>query len=861
MKVSQNTCHGRRWQIIAIFVIFCSCVAPSKIRAQVKPVRRVLIIYELGLSSPSVSALDQQIRAALEDSPFQIELYREYLETTLFPDPKSQKEIRADYIHKYRDRTPDLVITLGPTPLRFLLDSHETSFKDVPVVFGGLSGSPVKDANLNSQFTGVWDTVEPAETLQVALRLQAGTKHVVVVGGMDAFDLELEHWFRERLHSYESKLDFIYLTDLPMAKLLERLRQLPAHTIVLLAHIGLDGAGTHFVGASQADPMIVKAANAAVYSPSDVDLGHGEVGGYLDSFVVQGKIIGEMAVRILKGERPQDIPMVRGANVYMFDWQALKHWGLNEKNLPAGSIVLNRQPTVWELYLWYIIGGIVLLLLQTLLIFGLLRQRAKRRNAETELGMTYDRLRQAVEAGKCVGWDWDAKTGCDRWFGDLQTMFGIQSDNYSGRMEDFYRRVHPEDRALVGKAVADARQNREPFIAEFRVLRLDGTVRWINARGQFYYGANGAAVRMLGMAVDITERKQAEQVLREGEERFRVVANTAPVMIWMSGTDKLRTYVNQPWLVFTGRPLEAELGEGWVESVHPKDLNRCMDPYTQAFDRRESFQTEYRLRRHDGEYRWLSDIGVPRFNPDHSFAGYIGSATDVTERKLAEESLADVGRKLIEAHEEERTWIARELHDDVNQRMALLAIELDRWNQQLPPSAVEFHDHIHHASQRISDIANDIQALSHRLHSSKLEYLGLVAAAKSFCRELSEQQKVEIDFSHTAIPRSVPKEISLCLFRVLQETLQNAVKHSGVRHFKVELCGTEREIQLTVSDLGVGFDPQDAIYRRGLGLISMRERMQLVSGEISIKSRPGGGTTIHARVPFSSSSDSARAAG
>jgi signal transduction histidine kinase len=228
----------------------------------------------------------------------------------------------------------------------------------------------------------------------------------------------------------------------------------------------------------------------------------------------------------------------------------------------------------------------------------------------------------------------------------------------------------------------------------------------------------------------------------------------------------------------------------------------------------------------------------------------VGINIDVTERKLAEESLADVGWKLIEAHEEERAWIARELHDDINQRMALLAIELDRWNQQLPPSAVEVHDHIHHASQRLSDIAKDIQALSHRLHSSKLEYLGIVAAAKSFCKELSEQQKVKIDFGHTNIPRSVPKEISLCLFRVLQETLQNAVKHSGVRHFKVELCGTEEEIQLTVSDLGAGFDPQDAIHRRGLGLISMRERMQLVSGEISIKSHPGDGTTIHARVPF-----------
>jgi len=369
-----------------------------------------------------------------------------------------------------------------------------------------------------------------------------------------------------------------------------------------------------------------------------------------------------------------------------------------------------------------------------------------------------------------------------------------------------------------------------------------------------------ASIPFMVLAALAEEHEQGAQVVRESEERFRLVANTAPVMIWMAGTDRLCTYVNQPWLEFTGRPLEAELGNGWVENVHPEDLSSCMHTYTEAFDRRESFQMEYRVRRHDGKYRWVSDIGVPRFNPDHFFAGYIGSATDVTERKLAEESLANIGRRLIEAHEEERTWIARELHDDVNQRMALLAIELDRWNQQLPPSAVEFHDHIHHASQRLSGIAADIQALSHRLHSSKLEYLGIVAAAKSFCKELSEQHKVEIDFNHTAIPGSVPKEISLCLFRVLQETLQNGVKHSGVQHFKVELCGTEGEIQLTVSDLGVGFDPQDAIHHRGLGLISMRERMLLVSGEISIKSQPGGGTTIHARVPFDSRSDSARVA-
>jgi PAS domain S-box-containing protein len=727
---SEATSHGRRCQIAAIVLIFCSGMAPCRIGAQVKPIRRVLIVYELGLSSPSVAVLDQQIRAVLEDSSFQIELYREYLETTLFSDPKAQKEIREGYIHKYRDRPPDVVITLGPSPLRFLVDSHETSFKDVPVLFGGLSGAPVKDVNLDSQFTGVWDRVEPAETLEVALRLQPGTKHVVVVGGMDAYDLELEGWFRERLHSYESRLDFTYLSDIPMAQLLERLRKLPPHTIVLIAHIGLDAAGAHFVGASQADPMIVKAANAPVYGPSDVDLGHGEVGGYLDSFALQGKIIGEMAVRILKGERPQDIPIVRDSDVYMFDWQALKRWGLDEKNLPAGSIVLNRQPTIWDLYKWYFLGGVGLLLVQTLMIFGLLWQRS--------------------------------------------------------------------------------------------------------------------------------ELRKSEKALRESEERFHLVADTAPVMIWMSGTDRKCSYVNKTWLDFTGRPLEAELGDDWAGGLHPDDSARCLQTYTEAFDRREWFETQYRLRRHDGKYRWVLDKGVPRFNPDHTFAGYIGSCIDITDRKLAEETMSTIGRRLIEAHEEERTWIGRELHDDINQRLALLAAELDRWGQRIPP-ADEFIAQVLSTQWRITQIAKDVQGLSHRLHSSKLEYLGLATAAKSFCREMSEQSKVEVQFTQTGIPRSLPKEISLCLFRVLQEGLQNAVKHSGVRSFTVDLYGTEEAIELTVEDTGGGFEEQEAFTRPGLGLISMRERLQMVRGEFEVKSKPGAGTKIYARVPINTQSHRAMA--
>lgn len=370
-----------------------------------------------------------------------------------------------------------------------------------------------------------------------------------------------------------------------------------------------------------------------------------------------------------------------------------------------------------------------------------------------------------------------------------------------------------------------------------------------------------ASITFMVLAAVAEEHEQAAHIVRESEERFRLVANTAPVMIWMAGRDRLCTYVNQPWLEFTGRPLEAQLGNGWAEGIHAEDLQRCMETYSQAFEQRESFAMEYRVRRHDGEYRWMVDIGVPRFNPDGSFAGYIGSCLDITDRKLAEDALTNVGRKLIEAHEEERTWIARELHDDIAQRIAVLAVELERCGDQAPRSLVDLHKNLTLVYQRVSDLGKDVQALSHRLHSSKLEYLGLVSAAKSFCHDLSEQRDVRIEFKYSEIPASLPKEISLCLFRVLQEALQNAVKHSTEHNFVVEMRGSNEGITLKVTDSGIGFDWQQVMSRRGLGLISMRERLRLVNGELSIQSAPGRGTVVLARVPVGSEGRSVAVAG
>jgi signal transduction histidine kinase len=230
--------------------------------------------------------------------------------------------------------------------------------------------------------------------------------------------------------------------------------------------------------------------------------------------------------------------------------------------------------------------------------------------------------------------------------------------------------------------------------------------------------------------------------------------------------------------------------------------------------------------------------------------------TDITDLKRAEEALAGMTRKLIESQEQDRARIGRELHDDVNQRLAMLSIELE----QLQDDPSELQKRVQELQKRISEISNDVQALSHDLHSSKLEYLGVAVTMKSWCKEFSERQKLEIDF-RSDVPSVLPLEVGLSLFRVLQEALNNAMKHSAARRVEVQLREDSGEIHLVISDMGRGFDVEAALQGKGLGLTSMQERVRLVNGTIAIDSKPMGGTTIRVRVPLGSEKLSKRAVG
>jgi PAS domain S-box-containing protein len=358
------------------------------------------------------------------------------------------------------------------------------------------------------------------------------------------------------------------------------------------------------------------------------------------------------------------------------------------------------------------------------------------------------------------------------------------------------------------------------------------------------------AFLITGLLYQRAQRTKAEAVLRESEKRFRVMANTTPSLIWMCDTRAEITYLNDRWIAFTSTNQDAGYGNLWSARLHPDDVKRVTEIIFHALKVQQPFSNEFRLRRSDDVYRWMFNVASPRVNGDGSFAGFIGSIIDTTDQKLAQQALAKVSGQLIEAQEKERSRIARDLHDDICQRLALLSMELERVNRSPSGLSKPVADDISQIRRHCSEIADDVQSLSHQLHSFKLDYLGIAAAIKGCCRELSKQHDVDIEFTAFNVPVGLPKDISLCLFRVAQEALHNAVKYSGTSRYTVELRGMSDRIQLKVNDSGAGFDVEEARKNRGLGLASMQERVHLVSGSISVESKLGEGTTILVYVPI-----------
>jgi PAS domain S-box-containing protein len=630
----------------------------------------------------------------------------------------SYQDSLAETFHRaYKKVKLDVAVVSSIEALQFVTHYRDKILPGVPIVFYALSAKELEGQRMPADITGRTSEVGLRETIDLALRLHPDTQAVAIVTEAPGFWWEAA---RSELYRHRDRVKEIDLFGPPGNEILDRIAALPAHTLILFQLATLSAKESDITAN---DILAAAAQHLPTYCAWKSSFILGCVGGAYVNWEKYIESTAETAARVLSGERPENIPVVDDSNFETeVDWRELRRWHIPVSALPPGTVILYREPTLWERGRKYAIAAIVLILAQALLIAALLWQHARKRKAEA--------------------------------------------------------------------------------------------------------------------------------VLRESEKRFRVMADTTPSLVWMCDSHGKIIYRNERLIAFTGPDPAVGFSDTWASYVHPDDLRSLLDTVSQALKDHKPFSTEYRLRRGDGAFRWMFDVASPRVNGDGSFAGLIGSAVDVTDQKLAQQALEKMSGQLIEAQERERSRIARELHDDICQRLALLSVEIEEAHLASAVREEDTTKSLEQIGRLCNEIATDVQSLSHQLHSSILDYLGVATGLEGLCDELSKQYDLQIEFSARDVPKQLPKDISLCLFRVAQEALHNAVKYSGVRDFTVELTATDDTVELVVSDEGAGFDVQQAGAKGGLGLISMHERANLVHGTFSVDSAPGEGTKILVTVPL-----------
>jgi signal transduction histidine kinase len=343
--------------------------------------------------------------------------------------------------------------------------------------------------------------------------------------------------------------------------------------------------------------------------------------------------------------------------------------------------------------------------------------------------------------------------------------------------------------------------------------------------------------------------KQREAELDESAQQLSLSADAAEVGIWTKSFDDKEFWASDKWFELFGlEPSGTLTFDKFFQRVHPDDIDMVETAIIQARDGGVRYEVEYRVIMPTGELRWISSLGKFEFvdgEPSH----LRGASVDITKRKLAETAAHELGRKLMGAQEKERARLARELHDDLSQSLALLSIKLEVLARK-PGDAGSVKKQVRALTSQIQRLSSDVHRISHELHPAKLEQLGLEAALRGFCREIATAHGIRVEFDAPDVPRSLPNDISLCLYRVAQESLQNVVKHSGASFANVRINVDGGEVRLAVSDNGCGFDAEAVKTKEALGLVSMDERIRSVQGAFKLESTPGAGTKIEVQIPI-----------
>jgi PAS domain S-box-containing protein len=645
---------GRRLPLgKAVTVLLAACcfmILPSR-PVQAQPVKNILVLHEGWEKWPSNALVNSQLQAVFGgDGSFEVHFFQEYVDEWRLG--RSLPDVAEALHRKYAKQKLDVIVAVGFVPFNLLLSQSTKDFHGVPVVFVSVGDFELPSA-LPKNITGVVGHLDLARTIELGLRLQPDKRHLFLVSGSSDYERFVVRALQPQLRAFAERLEITDLSDLPLEQLLTRVSQLPDHSIVFFLTMLKDAGGQSHIP-SHVCSLLSASANAPLYAFVQGDIDSGIVGGSMYSVEKNAREAAEMALQVLKGARVQDLPIRPGPrDEIIVDWRQLQRWHIPQSRVPKDAAVLFREPGTWESYRWYIVATITMVLLQFLLIAALIVQgrrraaaeKAVQRRLEMETLISETSARFINLPAKQIGAEIEG--GLDR----ARSFLNVEGIFLYGRAHestDFHvlHLTRPEQiglmfpvlsRAQFPWAVDQLKGGHAWLVESMDQLPPEAVAEWavvaqwgIKSLAAIPLQAGGEVLGLLIVAATTQQRgwpqevvqqlqilgdifyqavlrARAEEAALESEERFALVADCAPMLVWMSGPDKLSSYFNKGWLDFTGRALEQELGDGWIASVHPEDLARLQSTYSQAFDNRKEFKLECRLRRQDGQYRWIMD--------------------------------------------------------------------------------------------------------------------------------------------------------------------------------------------------------------------------------------------------------------
>jgi PAS domain S-box-containing protein len=862
-------------------ILFLSTVAFA-VQAQDGRAKRVLIISTGSRLAPGFIIVDQQLLQVLGKLPsMRVETYAENLDIVGFP-AQGYQDIFSEYLSaKYAEYPPDLIILVFVGNLAIPGKLLPELFPATPIIVAGLTEEELRSDQFGRLVSGVAQRVDARANLELILRLQPDVRRVIVVGGTAEIDRHLLQRVKEAAALFHGRIELEIWDGLPLAQLREAVTALPPQTAILFARMFRDAAGQAVIS-SRVGRSIAEWANVPVYIMTDASLGTGAVGGSIASIEAFGRRAGELARLVLTGGDVKSLPFeIRSDSVPTFDWRALERWGIAESRLPPGSVIRFRAPSVWREYHWYIIGALILIFMQSTMIVDLFVQRRRLHRVQSVLRESQQLMELATSAGELGLWSRDLTDG-DIWANaPTRSLFGF-GPNEPIRIEDILARIHPADRGRMLSEAEHAQAAGLPFHGEFRVLLPDGRERWVLAKGRTIVEPAADDARRMGVMLDITDLKRAEELLEKERLFLRQVIDTDPNFIFAKDRDGRFTLANRAVADAYGTTVDSLIGKT------DADFNRNREEveFFRRIDQevidtlQERFLAEEHVTDASGKVRWLQTVKRPIIDSDGSARQVLGASTDITQRKETELELRWQRAEL--AHVARVTTmgeLAASLAHELNQPLTAILSNAQaalRFMSSKPADLEEVREILQDIvkdNSRASEVIRRMRALVKKedVEFATLDLASLISDVVLLVHSDAILQNVRITLD---LPDNLPlvRGDRVQLQQVVLNILLNAfdaMKECPASDRKVGLQAEpqgQHLIRVAVSDCGPGLSPDklDKIFQPffttkgeglGMGLSICRSIIEAHGGRLWAENNPDRGATFYFTLPIAKAAD------